>query len=137
MSEPDVIVNLHGFKLPRDYAWRVGFVAAVKRGLRNRGYDDRGYRPPRFVWYYFNRAQPVAVCADGRINLPLEAPLKFLPEQVDAVTHGQFRIVPAKGETDPLYLLIHDGWDGACWLRRFGPGLRALCGSEPNPPEQP
>ena len=45
MSQPNAIIHLTGFTLPRDYAWRVGFVDAMKRNLRYCGYDDREVDP--------------------------------------------------------------------------------------------
>ena len=128
MTEPNIIIHLTGFKLPRDYAWRVGFVDTMKRNIRHCGYDDRGYRAPRFVGYYFRLRQLVGVCADGDVHLSLDTPARYLNDQVNAATGSKYPIAPVSGEIEPGYILVHDAWSRDCWLLSFSFGMRFLAG---------
>ena len=143
--ETNVLINLPGFTLPRDYAWRVGLVEKMNNYLRQLadqersqlGPDDatevrpRTFVVPRFTGYYFVDKQPVAIMSYALVNLDRLHPIAHLIEQVDAATSGDYRIVNAKGEADPLYLLIHDRHTGACWLQRFEHGKRFVTAVEP------
>ena len=143
--EPNILINLPGFTLPRDYAWRVGIVDKVNRHLRelaererrNLGIESetevrtRSFLVPRFAGYYFIERQPVALTSYAQVNLDREHPIAHLAEQVDAATEGQYRIVNAKGEAAPLYILVHDRHTEACWLQRFEHGKRFVTAVEP------
>lgn len=131
MNDPDVLVLLPGFQLPADFAWRIGYVSALRDGLDACGYDASHYRPPRFVAYYYTAERPFAASRDGHLMLRRHPALDRLSQRVEAVTQGQFRIEPAQGKILPLYLLIHDGWSGDCWLRRFEHGFRFATGCAP------
>ena len=123
MRHQDTIVLLGSFRLPRDYAWRVGLVDAIGWHRREIGVKEP-YVPPRFVGFFFNHELPVGDCRDARVNLERRPPIEHLPAQVLAATNQQYRITSEPGRIEPPFLLIHDRWDGACWLRDFASGVR-------------
>lgn len=141
--EPNILIPLPGFTLPRDYAWRVGLVDKMTSYLRSLAEQEqagsdpslpavqRTFVVPRFTAYYFKDKQPVALMTFALVNLDRCHPIVHLVEQVDAASRGQYRIVNATGEVDPLYLLIHDRHTGACWLQRFEHGKRFVTAVEP------
>lgn len=124
---PCQLVVLTKFFLPTDYARRVGFEKALKAAA-----SGRPLQLPRFCGYYFSRnAQPVGLCRHGCADLPLEAPIAYLPVHIYRATKGEFAIVPKNDEARTEYLLVHDGWDGSCCLQRFDLGFRFLTAKEP------
>lgn len=126
----NVIIPLKGFTLPRDFAWRVRFVAAVDnqlRRLRSTGH----FEPPRFFGYFFQGDTPVGVTGNWIVSLDALPLLLALPPSIDRITHGQFSICSPSSESVPDFLLIHDSRDGACWLWRFSYGLRFVESTEP------
>ncbi|HTB81271.1 MAG TPA: hypothetical protein VK717_10340 [Opitutaceae bacterium] len=131
MSHPCQLVVLTSFSLPKDFAEQSGLASA----LAVRRLEPDHYKPhrlPRFIGYFFVRAaQPIGLCRYGRVELPLKAPIAFLPAKVTRITQGQFGIAPTGHGPDPAFLLIHDQWDGSCCLQRFDLGCRFLTSAEP------
>lgn len=126
----NVIIPLTGFTLPRDFAWRVRFVAAVDeqlRRLRSTGH----FEPPRFFGYFFQGENPVGVTGNWVVSLDSSPLLNTLPPMVERITQGQFSISSDSIDVIPDFILINDSHDGACWLWRFSYGLRFVESTEP------
>lgn len=126
----NVIIPLAGFTLPRDFAWRVRFIAAVDeqlRRLRSTGH----FNPPRFFGFFFQGEHPVGVSGNWVVSLDTLPLLLSLPPTIDRMTHGQFSICSDSVDTVPDFILIHDSLDGACWLWRFSYGLRFVEATDP------
>jgi hypothetical protein len=126
----NILVPLPGFSLPRDYPWRVRFVAAVDeqlRRLRSTGY----FVPPRFFGYFFQGSQAVGVTGNWVVTLDAETVLGSLPAEIEHLTHGQYSIASGSNDVVPDFLLVHDTHDGSCWLWRFNFGLRFVESNEP------
>ncbi len=129
----NVLVPLSGFTLPRDFAWRVGFIALVDdqlRRLRATGH----FVPPRFFGYYFRGDLPVAVGGAWTVSLDALPPATLLPEALEKFVDGEYSIVSASRETVPDYVLVHDTHDGSCWLWSFADGLKFIEAVEPVTP---
>ncbi|MFA5266075.1 MAG: hypothetical protein WC378_19815 [Opitutaceae bacterium] len=126
----NVIIPLADFVLPRDFAWRVRFIAAVDeqlRRLRSTGH----FEPPRFFGYFFQGDHPVGVTGNWVVSLDSLPLLLSLPPMIDRMTKGQYSICSDSADVVPDFLLIHDSLSGSCWLWRFGYGLRFVEAVEP------
>jgi len=126
----NVLIPLSGFALPRDFPWRVGFVAIIDeqlRRLRATGY----FLPPRFFGYYFRGDQPLAVAGSWTVSLDAVPPVTLLPATVENFTDGQYPIVSGSRATRPEFMLVHDTHNGACWLWTFADGLKFIEAIEP------
>lgn len=126
----NVLIPLGGFNLPRDFAWRVGFVALVDDQLRRLRATGR-FLPPRFFGYYFQADTPVAVGGRWTVSLDATRPATRLAGWVERVTQGQYSITAPGPDDSPDYLLVHDRRDGACWLWSFSDGLRFVEAVDP------
>lgn len=130
MDTDNHLIPLPGFELPTDFPWRIGYVALVNdqlRRLRSTGY----FLPPRFFGYYFQGGKPMGVSGSWTVTLDLQQPVSFLPDMVDQATLDQFSIESDSRDRTPEYLLIHDRWRGACWLRSFLIGFRFVEAVDP------
>jgi hypothetical protein len=129
MSE-NLLVPLPGFMLPADFPWRVRFIAAVDEQLRRLRATGH-YVPARFFGYYFHGATPMGVSGSWTVALDLAAPWRQVNASLERLTCGQFSIASEARGVDPDFMLVHDRFDGACWLWRFGFGLRFVEATEP------
>lgn len=118
----NVLVPLPGITLPGDLPWRAQFVALVEDHLRRLS-GDRVFHPPRFFGYYFRGDEPVAVTGNWTVLLEQHPLLADLPGMLTTLTSGRFSIM-ARSDEEPDFMLIHDRYDGACWLWRYAYGLR-------------
>jgi len=126
----NILVPLPGFTLPRDYPWRIRFIAAVDeqlRRLRSTGY----FVPPRFFGYFFQGSQPVGVTGHWVVSLDSDTAITNLAMDLARFTYGQFSIVSVSADIVPDFLLVHDTHDGSCWLWRFSFGLRFVESTDP------
>lgn len=124
----NVLVSLSGLTLPSDLPWRVNFVQMVD-GYLERLHADQSFRPPRFFGYYFKGEDAIAITGCWTVMLDGCEELTTLRESVEAMSMGQFSIAgPEDGEPD--FILIHDRYDGSCWLWRFGYGQRFVSATE-------
>ncbi|HKB89938.1 MAG TPA: hypothetical protein VKC60_05410 [Opitutaceae bacterium] len=125
-------VSLPDFILPKDYAWQTGLIAAIEQYLYESNRPMR-YNPPRFIGYYFLHGQPIALCRNIRAALPPEGVVLLLAQQVHDATKGLFSLTgePREEGADPLYLLVHDNWDGSCSLWPFAAGRRFVTALRP------
>lgn len=126
----NLLIPLPGFQLPGDYPWRNGFVSLVNeqlRRLRATGY----FIPPRFFGYYFQGHLPVGVSGSWTVSLEPTQPISLLPGLLDQMTHGQFSITSTGRNSVPDYVLVHDRYDGECWLLPFAEGLQFVEAVEP------
>jgi hypothetical protein len=126
----NILIPLPGFELPDDYPWQIGFVAMVDdqlRRLRATGH----FLPPRFFGYYFQGPMPIAIGGSWTVSLDPTRPATLIPEMLDRITHGQYRICSRGPGMNPDYLLVHDRRDGACWLWSFQAGLHFVESVEP------
>jgi hypothetical protein len=126
----NTLVDLHEFRLPRDMAWRVRFVAAVEDHARQLGLRGE-FQPPRFFGYYFTGAKPVVIAGHWTVMLDEMPLLRRLREAVDFVTAGQFSIAAAREGAEPAFMLVHDRHDGSCFLWAYEHGRKFLEASEP------
>lgn len=126
----NVLIPLCDFHLPRDFAWRVGFVALVDDQLRRLRATGR-FLPPRFFGYYSQADTPVAVGGRWSVSLDQTRPATRLAGWVERVTQGQYSIRADGRDSPPDFLLVHDRRDGACWLWSFAEGLRFVEAVEP------
>lgn len=125
-----LLIDLPEIKLPRDLAWRVKFIEAVENHLRLLGVAGR-FEPPRFFGYYFCRSFPVVLARQWKVTLD-SAPMLWHARQIlERMTDHQFSIVTESGESAPDYLLVHDRFDGSCWLWGFEQGRRFVDASQP------
>jgi hypothetical protein len=129
MSE-NLLIPLPGFTLPPDFPWRVRFISAVDEQLRRLRATGH-YVPARFFGYYFQEQVPMGVSGSWTVALETAAPWRQLSAALDRLTCGQFSIVSDARGVDPDFMLVHDRLDGACWLWRFGFGLKFVEATEP------
>ena len=126
----NLLVPLPGFTLPRDFPWRVRFIAAVDEQL-HRMRATGHYEPARFFGYYIQGAAPVGVSGSWTVALEDSAPWRQLNAALERLTCGQFSIMSPSREAEPDFMLVHDRRDGACWLWGFTFGLRFVEATEP------
>lgn len=126
----NILIPLPELTLPRDFAWRVRFVATIDEQLR-RLRSSGQFQPPRFFGYFFQGRRPVGVCGNWVVTLDPTTEMNNLAHSVEHMTHGQFSISSASYEKIPDFILVNDALDGACWLWRFTYGLRFVEAVEP------
>ena len=125
-----LLIDLPEIKLPRDLAWRVKFIEAVENHLRLLGVDGH-FEVPRFFGYYFCRSNPVVLARQWKVTLD-SAPLLWHARHVlERITDNKFSIVTQSHGTPPDYLLLHDRFDGSCWLWGFEQGRRFVDTPQP------
>ena len=77
-------------------------------------------RMPRFSAYGFRGDLATAYIGQFRILLTDQPELRHLPKLVDADRNSQglysVWAEPESKTAEPMYLLVHDGWDGSCHL---------------------
>lgn len=117
------LIHLPEIRLPRDFAGRLKFVEAVENHVRLLGIIGR-FEPPRFVGYYFSGRHPVVLARHWKITLGSAPLLWRLHEMLDRMTGHKFNLVTDSDESVPDYLVVHDRYDGVCWLWEFEPGRR-------------
>lgn len=122
MTDP-ILIELTGLRLPRDFAWRRQFVAAVEKKRQRLGLPG-GFTAPRFLGYYFCGRHPVVLAGHWQVTLASAIPLGPLRRVLQQITDHPFNLVAESEETVPEYLLVHDEYDGGCWLWGFEPGRR-------------
>jgi hypothetical protein len=137
MTDP-ILIELTGLRLPRDFAWRKQFIAAVEAKRLRLGLPGR-FVPPRFLGYYFCGRHPVVLAGRWRVTLKAAVPLGSLRRILQQITDHPFNLVAESEETMPEFLLVHDEYDGGCWLWGFEPGRRFVGALQPagNPGECP
>ncbi|MEO6244123.1 MAG: hypothetical protein ABIQ12_01700 [Opitutaceae bacterium] len=126
----NVLIPLPGFTLPCDFPTRIGFVGLVEQQLAKLRATGR-FVPARFFGYYFQGRVPMGVSGSWTVSLENVRPVSLLPEMLERVTGGKYRIVSRRASSPPDFLLVHDRRDGACWLWTFQEGLRFVESSEP------
>ena len=126
----NVLIPLPGFTLPGDYPWQIRFVSAVEEQLRRLRAAGQ-FCPPRFFGYFFQGGLPVAVCGNWTVTLESEPPISDLADNIDYLTQGRFPIASESEDRLPDFLLVHDRFDGACWLWRFAYGLQFVEATQP------
>jgi len=122
MHEP-LLIELPDLRLPRDFAWRRQFLAAVEEQRGRLGLPGH-FAVPRFLGYYFCGRRPVVLAGRWRVTLEAAPSLRQLLEMLEQLTDPPFNLVADSEETAPDFLLVHDGHDGGCWLWEFEPGCR-------------
>jgi hypothetical protein len=124
MSMTDqLLIDLPEIRLPRDLAWRVKFIEAVEDHVKQLGVRGH-FEPPRFFGYYFAGRNPVVLARHWKVTLDSAPLLSRLRQILDRMTDHRFNISSDSEETPPDYLLVHDRYDGACWLWGFEQGKR-------------
>ena len=126
----NTLVDLHEFRLPRDMAWRVRFIATVEEHARQLGLKG-GFQPPRFFGYCFVGGRPVVIAGHWTVMLERTPLLQRMREAVEIVTAGQFSIASDCDGGEPEFPLVHDRHDGSCFLWDYGHGKKFLEASEP------
>ena len=126
----NVLIPLPGFTLPGDFPNRIGFVGLVDHQLRKLRATGH-FVPPRFFGYYFQSRVPIGVGGSWTVTLDDARPVSLLPDLLERVTRGKYRIVGRGRSSPPDFLLVHDRRDGACWLWTFQEGLRFVESAEP------
>ncbi len=124
----NLLIPLPGFTLPPDFASRVGFVAAVEEHREQQ--SEAPYEQARFYGYYFENGVPVGVSGGWTVALELTEGWAELEEAIERLTEGRFSVNAGRGGTAPDYMLVHDRWSGACWLRSFGFGRQFVAATE-------
>ncbi|HYC70772.1 MAG TPA: hypothetical protein VEB66_06165 [Opitutaceae bacterium] len=124
------LIDLPGLRLPHDLARRAKFVAEVERVARRLGLNC-DYEPPRFVGYYFLGTQPVVAAGRWTVTVGETELLDQLQVIVQRVTEGRFAIASEGPAEKPEFMLIHDRYDGSCWLWDFTHGHAFLSAEEP------
>jgi len=126
----NIIIDLPEIRLPRDLAWRIKFIEAVEEHVRHLGVAGH-FQAPRFFGYYFAGRHPVVLARHWKVTLD-SAPLLFRLRQIlERMTDHQFSIGAEREDSVPDYLLVHDRFDGACWLWGFEQGRRFVEAHEP------
>jgi hypothetical protein len=123
-------INLPEIRLPRDLAWRVKFIEAVEEHVRHLGVTGH-FQPPRFFGYYFAGRHPVVLARHWKVTLDAAPLLWRMHHVLEGLTDSQFSIAAKSDDTVPDYLLVHDRFDGACWLWEFARGRRFVEAHEP------
>ncbi len=118
-----LLIELPEIRLPRDLAWRVKFIEAVEDHVRLLGVTGR-FEPPRFFGYYFSGRNPVVLARHWKVTLDSAPLLSRLRQILERMTDNRFNIAAESNDTLPDYLLVHDRFDGACWLWGFEQGRR-------------
>jgi hypothetical protein len=118
-----LLIDLPEIRLPRDLAWRVKFIEAVEDHVRQLGIQGR-FEPPRFFGYYFAGRNPVVLARHWKVTLDSAPLLSRLRQILDRMTDHRFNIAAESDEIEPDYRLVHDRYDGACWLWGFEQGKR-------------
>lgn len=126
----NLLIDLPELKLPRDLARRVKFVDAVERHVEAIGVRGH-YEPSRFVGYYFAGDLPVVVSGQWSVTLEMVPLLRDLGTLLDRITDGRFSIESRSELATPQFILVHDTYDGSCWLWEYGCGRRFLEAKEP------
>ena len=126
----NLLIDLPELKLPRDLARRVRFVDAVEKHVEAMGVKGR-YEPSRFVGYYFAGDLPVVVSGQWSVTLDTLPLLRDLRTLIDRITEGRFSIASRSELATPQFILVHDTYDGSCWLWEYGCGRRFLEAKEP------
>ena len=130
-----LLIELPEIRLPRDLAWRVKFIEAVEDHVRLLGVTGH-FEPPRFFGYYFSGRNPVVLARHWKVTLDSAPLLSRLRQILERMTDNQFNIAAESEATLPDYLLVHDRFDGTCWLwefeqgRRFVEAHQAVAGNE-------
>lgn len=124
------LIHLPEIRLPRDFAGRLKFVEAVENHVRLLGITGR-FEPPRFVGYYFAGRHPVVLARHWKITLGSAPLLWRLHEMLDRMTGRKFNLVTDSDESVPDYLVVHDRYDGVCWLWEFEQGRRFVGALQP------
>ena len=125
----NLLIPLPGFTLPTDFPSRVGFTAAVDEHLERMRTTGR-YEPGQFFGYYFHGSAPVGLSGSWTVALEESAEWHELHAALERLTSGQFGIMSAEREAEPDFLLVHDRWDGACWLWKYSFGMRFVSATE-------
>jgi hypothetical protein len=129
MTDP-IFIELTGLRLPRDFAWRRQFIAAVDGKRRRLGIPGH-FAAPRFLGYYFCGRHPVVLAGRWQVTLESAVPLGPLRRVLQQITDHPFNLVSESEETVPEFLLVHDEYDGGCWLWGFEPGRRFVTALHP------
>ncbi|MFH1497087.1 MAG: hypothetical protein ABII82_04605 [Verrucomicrobiota bacterium] len=124
----NVLVSLSGLTLPSDLPWRVNFVQMVD-GYLEKLHAEHSFRPPRFFGYYFKGGDAIAMTGCWTVMLDACEELDALRESVEEMSLGQFSIAGPE-DNEPDFMLIHDRYDGSCWLWRFGYGQNFVSATE-------
>lgn len=119
----NVLIPLPGFSLPEDFPWRVRFIALVDEQLRRLRATGH-YVPPRFFGYYFQGGVATGVSGSWTVTLDMGAPVLQMLRSVEELTHGQYDITSTSRSVVPDFMLVHDRFDGSCWLWEFLHGMR-------------
>ena len=126
----NILIDLPEIKLPRDLAWRVKFMEAVEEHVRHLGVAGY-FQPPRFFGYYFAGRNPVVLARHWKVTLDGAPLLWRVRQMLERITDNQYSIATETHDVAPDYLLVHDRYDGACWLWGFEKGRRFVESYEP------
>lgn len=118
MAETEnILVPLPGFALPRDLPWQTRFVDIVEAQIEA-DHGEAFYAPPRFFGYYVCGSVYVAVAGPWAVAVAETAALQRLPDMLQALTGARFPM-RCESEEVPEFMLVHDRYNGACWLWRY------------------
>ncbi|MDP1580512.1 MAG: hypothetical protein Q8M02_09555 [Candidatus Didemnitutus sp.] len=126
----NLLIELPELRLPRDLAKRVKFIEAVEEHARRLGITGR-YDPTRFIGYYFAGAFPIVVSGHWSVTLDDVPLLRSVREIVERITENRFSIRSKSEEVPPEFMLVHDRFDGCCWLWEYAHGRRFLEARQP------
>jgi len=118
--EPTPIIPLTGISFPSNFAWESGLCDTIL-DLHPLRWNDGAYRPPRFTGYFYSNVFLIGTCAHGGGRLPRRIITDFLDAKIATYTSNQHQITGRASHPD--YLMVHDAWDGRCWLAPFKTGL--------------
>ncbi len=126
----NLLIELPELRLPRDLAKRVKFVEAVEEHARRLGITGC-YNPTRFIGYYFAGAFPIVVSGHWTVTLDEVPLLRSVREMIERITDHRFSIGSLSEDTHPEFMLVHDRFDGGCWLWEYAHGRRFLEARQP------